>query len=166
MACSSPLQNEAYTHGTTPGSPVYVPRVLEVVKSQLCWILGTVYMDMPLKPNVLEDLGRDVSVQSIRIVSLPIALKHSLPPLQSREKFYSDQDSIMLEDESGRIKLVGQKLVSTHLVTGVIIAALGMETPGGEFEVIDTCFADLAPFAEQHDTGNDSMDVDTRQVCF
>ncbi|KAH0830487.1 DNA polymerase alpha/epsilon subunit B-domain-containing protein [Lanmaoa asiatica] len=121
-----------YTHGIIPGSPVYVPRVLDVVKSQLCWILGTVYMDMPLKPNVLEDLGRD----------------HSLPPPQSREKFYSDQDSVMLEDESGRIKLVGQKLISTHLVTGVIIAALGMETPGGEFEVIDTCFADLAPFAE------------------
>ena len=72
----------------------------------------------------------------------------------------------MLEDESGRIKLVGQKLTSTHLVTGVIIAALGMETPGGEFEVIDTCFAELAPFAEQHDIGNGNMDVDTRYVCF
>lgn len=63
MAGGSLLQNEAYTHGTTPGSPVYVPRVLDVVKSQLCWVLGTVYMDMPLKPNVLEDLGRDVSAQ-------------------------------------------------------------------------------------------------------
>lgn len=37
-----------------------VPRVLEVVKSQLCYIVGTVYLDMPLKPNVLEDIGRDV----------------------------------------------------------------------------------------------------------
>ncbi|KAF8559488.1 hypothetical protein OG21DRAFT_1473884 [Imleria badia] len=127
------------------GSPVYVPRVLDVVKSQLCWILGTVYMEMPLKPNVLEDLGRD----------------HSLPPPQSRDKIYSDQDSITLEDESGRIKLVGRKLASTHLVTGVIIAALGMETPGGEFEVIDTCFADFAPFAGQQVTGNNSIDVDS-----
>lgn len=71
----------------------------------------------------------------------------------------------MLEDESGRITLVGQKLVSTHLVTGVIIAALGMETPGGEFEVVDTCFADLAPFAEQYDTTSNSMHVD-RQVSY
>lgn len=63
MAGGSLSQNKAYTHGTTPGSPVYVQRVLDVVKSQLCWILGTVYMDMPLKPNVLEDLGRDVSAQ-------------------------------------------------------------------------------------------------------
>lgn len=98
---------------------------------------------------------------SIRVISSRNVSKHALPPPQSREKIYSDQDSITLEDESGRIKLVGQKLASTYLVTGVIIAALGMETPGGEFEVIDTCFADLAPFAEQHDTG---MDVD-RQVC-
>lgn len=71
----------------------------------------------------------------------------------------------MLEDESGRIKLVGRILVSTHLVTGVIIAALGMETAGGEFEVIDICFADFAPFSDQHDIGNNSMDVD-RQVYF
>lgn len=71
----------------------------------------------------------------------------------------------MLEDESGRIKLVGQKLLSTHLVTGVIIAVLGMETPGGDFEVIDTCFADFAPFAEQCNTHDNVMDVD-RQVYF
>lgn len=43
------------------GNPVLVPRVLEVVKSQLCYIVGTVYMDMPLKPNVMKDIARDVS---------------------------------------------------------------------------------------------------------
>lgn len=42
------------------GRPLHVPRVLDVVKSKLCWVIGTLYMDMPLKPNVLEDLGRDV----------------------------------------------------------------------------------------------------------
>lgn len=29
------------------------------------------------------------------------------------------------------------------LVTGVIMAALGMETPSGDFEVIDICFAGM-----------------------
>ena len=42
------------------GSPRLVPRVLEVTKGSFCIIIGTVYMDMPLKPNVLEDIGRDV----------------------------------------------------------------------------------------------------------
>ncbi|KAG6334004.1 hypothetical protein ID866_5087 [Astraeus odoratus] len=127
-----------------PGNPMHVPRVLDVEKSKLCWILGTVYMDMPLKPNVLEDLGRDFSI----------------PPPPPREKFYSDEDSMMLEDESGRIKLVGERLKSTRLVTGVIIAVLGMETPNGDFEVADICYPDLAPFAEANAYDGDTMDIE------
>lgn len=50
-----------------PGTPVLVPRVLDVEKSQLCYIIGTVYMDMPLKPNVLEDLGRDVGLPALQV---------------------------------------------------------------------------------------------------
>jgi DNA polymerase delta subunit OB-fold domain len=37
-----------------------VDRVLDVRQGELGWIVGTVYMDLPLKPNVLEDLARDV----------------------------------------------------------------------------------------------------------
>ncbi|KAH7930878.1 hypothetical protein BV22DRAFT_999682 [Leucogyrophana mollusca] len=125
------------------GDPVYVRRVLDVIKSQLCWILGTIYMDMPLKANVLEDIGRD----------------HSIPAPPPRDKIFSDEDSIMLEDESGRIQLVGEKVTTARLVTGVIIAALGVETPNGEFEVIDLCTAGLAPFAEGNAEA-DAMDVD------
>ena len=43
------------------GKPPLLPRILNVQRSQLCYIVGTVYMDMPLKPNVLEDMARDVS---------------------------------------------------------------------------------------------------------
>ncbi|KAG2349360.1 hypothetical protein BDR05DRAFT_994410 [Suillus weaverae] len=124
--------------------PLYVARVLDVVKSQLCWVIGTVYMDMPLKPNVLEDIGRD----------------HSIPAPPLREKFYCDEDSVMLEDESGRIKLVGGRVSEERLVTGVIVAALGMETPIGDFEVVDMCTAGLARFAEEEILGSDAMDVD------
>lgn len=48
------------------GGATFVPRVLEVEKGKLCFVIGTVYMDMPLKPNVLEDIARDV-----RITNLP-----------------------------------------------------------------------------------------------
>ena len=37
-----------------------VERVLDVRQGQLCWVVGTVYMDMPMKPNILEDISRDV----------------------------------------------------------------------------------------------------------
>ena len=41
--------------------------------------------------------------------------------------------------------LVGERLRAAGLVTGVIIGALGIETSGGEFEVVDVCFAGMAP---------------------
>ncbi len=37
-----------------------VERVLDVRQGDLCWVAGTVYMDMPLKPNVLDDVSQDV----------------------------------------------------------------------------------------------------------
>ena len=68
----------------------------------------------------------------------------------------------MLEDESGRIKLVGDRLKDLQLVTGIVIGALGMETPNGEFEVIDICFPDMAPQStdENATVEDDRMDVD------
>ncbi|KAJ7109147.1 DNA polymerase alpha/epsilon subunit B-domain-containing protein [Mycena epipterygia] len=127
------------------GNPILVPKVLEVEKSQLCYIVGTVYMDMPLKPNVMEDIARD----------------NSIPPPPPLPKFYSPDDSIMLEDESGRIQLVGKRAIDARLVTGVIIAALGIETPTGEFEVVDICYAEMAPQPMRNvEHEQEKMDVD------
>lgn len=50
-----------------------------------------------------------------------------------------------LEDESGRVKLVGEALKKTSLVTGCVIAVLGSELAGGEFEIIDIRFPEFAP---------------------
>ncbi|TBU32286.1 DNA polymerase alpha/epsilon subunit B-domain-containing protein [Dichomitus squalens] len=111
------------------GNPVFVPRVLDVEKGKLCFVIGTVYMEMPLKPNVLEDIARD----------------RSIPAPPPREKYYSDSDSVTLEDESGRICLVGSRVTSTCLVTGVILGALGIETHTGDFEVVDLCYPGMAP---------------------
>ena len=74
---------------------------------------------------------------------------------------FSPEDSVMLEDESGRIRLAGEKIKEAGLVTGIIIAALGMETPAGDFEVIDYCFPGMAP--QEQDKAEfveGSMDVD------
>ncbi|KAH9934898.1 DNA polymerase alpha/epsilon subunit B-domain-containing protein [Fomitopsis serialis] len=100
------------------------------VSGKLCYIIGTVYMDMPLKPNVLEDIGRDVSLS---------------PCATSAHKYHSPDDQVMLEDESGRIVLVGERLRAASLVTGVIVGVLGIETNGGEFEIVDVCYAGMAP---------------------
>lgn len=37
-----------------------VDRVLDIRQGELCYVTGTVYMDMRLKPNILEDVSKDV----------------------------------------------------------------------------------------------------------
>jgi len=71
----------------------------------------------------------------------------------------------MIEDESGRIRLVGDALKGKNLVTGVIISALGAETPEGDFEVVDICFPGMAPQAYAEDNmKEDSTDEDAIHV--
>ena len=66
-----------------------------------------------------------------------------------------------LEDQSGRVRLVGEIISKASVVTGVIIGALGMETPAGDFEVIDYCLPGLAPQRERKVAPN-AMDIDGR----
>ena len=54
-----------------------------------------------------------------------------------------------LEDDSGRIRLVGDLLKTLPLVTGCIIAVMGTENTNGEFEVINVKFPDLPPQPER-----------------
>ena len=49
----------------------------------------------------------------------------------------------MLEDESGRLRLVGTLLRQVMLVTGCIVAVIGTENSSGEFEVLDLKVADI-----------------------
>lgn len=123
--------DSAWTDFEIAGEKVqHKQRVLDIRQGELCWVVGTVYMHMPLKPNILEDISKD------HWISAP-------PPNQ---KFVSTDglDEVMLEDESGRIRLVGTPLESTMLVTGCIIAAMGTENANGEFEIIDLKLPDLA----------------------
>lgn len=53
--------------------------------------------------------------------------------------------SIMLEDESGRIELAGSRIYREGLVTGCVIGVLGSETTGGQFDVVDICYPEMAP---------------------
>lgn len=58
----------------------------------------------------------------------------------------------MLEDESGRLRLVGQPLKNELLVTGCIIAVMGTENANGDFEVVDLKFPELPPQPERWHT--------------
>jgi DNA polymerase delta subunit 2 len=106
-----------------------VERVLDVRQGQLCWVAGTVYMDLPLKPNILEDMSKE----------------HWIAGPPPRQTYYSSPEEVqvMLEDESGRLRLTGAMLRTNLLVTGVIVAVVGTENAEGDFEVLDLHVADL-----------------------
>ncbi len=112
-----------------------VQRVLDVRQGELCWVTGTVYVDMPLKPNILDDISRDHWAASV-------------PP---REKYIDPEgkDVAMLEDESGRLRLTGVGIIGEMMVTGTIVCVLGTENANGDFEVVDIKTPDLAPQDER-----------------
>ena len=105
-----------------------VDRVLDVRQGEFCWVIGTVYMEMPLKPNVLDDIGKEHWIAA--------------PPPRVK---YTDEErnQVMLEDESGRLRLTGGLLRNVMLVTGAIVAVVGTENKDGDFEVLDIRLPDL-----------------------
>lgn len=44
-------------------------RVLDVRQGALCWATGTIYVDMALKPNILDDVSKDVSSSFVALSS-------------------------------------------------------------------------------------------------
>lgn len=66
-----------------------VERVLDVRQGELCWVAGTIYMEMPLKPNVLDDLTKDVGysgLMSYRPVLIPSRISQQHPLLAEPTK--------------------------------------------------------------------------------
>lgn len=111
---------------TLNGRPVEMKgKVLDIQGKEPCWAIGTIYCEMKYKPNILEEVINDV---------------YRAPDLT---KSYTDpegSDEIMLEDESGRVLLVGENIKATPFVTGAVIGVLGMEADAGTFQVLDICY--------------------------
>ncbi|KAG0031387.1 hypothetical protein BGZ81_001295 [Podila clonocystis] len=114
---------ESLEHGAK-----HVDKVLDVQQGEISFLVGTVYMDMKLKPNILNDITKD----------------HWIAAQPDRPKYTDDDDSVYLEDESGRVKLVGAKISSDFFVTGVVMGVLGSEDVNGDFKVVDICYAEAA----------------------
>lgn len=69
----------------------------------------------------------------------------------------------MLEDESGRLRLIGAPLSNEMLVTGCIIAVMGTENANGDFEVVDIKVPDLPPQLERWHTAEPLQDTKPRK---
>ncbi|TPX40415.1 DNA-directed DNA polymerase [Synchytrium endobioticum] len=129
LSMLAPRVKRAAQHKWSQSAPnaLFVDKVLDVEPNQPSWVLGTLYKDMPLKPNILDEVAADYWV--------------GVPP--PREKYTSDKDKVVVEDYSGRLRLrlTAAMMSSCIWITGVIAAVLGTLTADGEFEVVDVTFA-------------------------
>lgn len=107
-------------------------KVLDLKEGEECVITGTLYKEMRLKPCVLDEYGKDLT--------LGVDLRR-----ENTKKFTQDDDSLILEDEGARVRLVGKIVDPKLFVTGVVLACKGKVVQDGEFEVTNVCFAEPAP---------------------
>ncbi|XP_043690480.1 DNA polymerase delta small subunit [Telopea speciosissima] len=104
-----------------------VCKVLGLEEGKECIIVGTLYKQMKLKPTILDEYSKE----------------RSAVPLVKPHNFIHPDDYLVLEDESGRVKLGGTFVEPSLFVTGVVVALHGRETTAGEFLVQDILEAGL-----------------------
>ncbi|KAJ2542537.1 DNA polymerase delta small subunit Cdc1 [Coemansia sp. RSA 1822] len=109
------------------------PKVLNVEGPEPTFIIGTIFMDSQAKPSTL------MQVEKTHWISDPT------PPASYRD----GTETVYLEDESGRIRLVGAAIDKAVLASGVVAAVMGSETASGDFDVVDICFAGMAAQSER-----------------
>lgn len=99
-----------------------------VVKGVECVIIGTMYKEMALKPCILDEYK-------------------DKKPSTSLPHFRSPEDTLVLEDEDGRIKLESDSkiLPVQALCTGIVVALRGREGEGGLFAVEEVYYPGLPP---------------------
>ena len=92
-------------------------------------LVGVLFKEMCLKPNVLDDIQNNLKI-SDQFMSSPgvLELCHKL----------SDTDTLFLEDMEARLQLVfGDRTQLDQLPTGVVVAVLGQVNESGYFNVRD-----------------------------
>ena len=124
----------------------YVDNILDLTAGKLTVIIGTLLKDQDKKASVFANLGG-----VIKALNKPVDVSFGLNVLDGSEDliglYTSENDKIFVEDGSGRIKIATNADGFPHeqLVTGTIIALLGLSDREGCFHVKDTCLAGI-PF--------------------
>lgn len=129
-ALRSSVRQRALRHHSAEFS--MVDRILDLKEGVPSIVIGTLYKEMQLKPDILQQTHNE-----------------------DRQTFVSNSDFLILEDESGRIRIrspldgttsaadQAQKLHPCRLLTGLIVAVCGQVNHAGEFAMEDVCFAGL-----------------------
>lgn len=109
-----------------------VEKILNITSNQLCWVSGTIFCNLDNKLNILKDVEKGVD--------------DILPQVPNSYISQENEGIIMLEDESGRAILQGDEFFKKNLVvTGMIVAILGIELQAGVFDIVDIVYPSVSP---------------------
>lgn len=124
------LSSRVKTLDAEPGAPVLV--------------IGTIYKEMQGKPSIMDEMSRDV-----------LKVMQGTHEDKGDGKYCGDDDTIMIEDESGRLALrLPAALAEEALVTGAVVGVAGTLNDQGELLVEDICAPGLpkqVPRAPPHE---------------
>ncbi|RHY12706.1 hypothetical protein DYB36_011851, partial [Aphanomyces astaci] len=106
-----------------------LPKIIDLAAGDQCVIIGTIFKVLAKKPNILDEFVAD-EVLVLQEESTCLA---------------SDDDQLLLEDESGRVALFGN-IRMQELVTGVVVGLQGAMRDDGEgFDVMCVFTPTLPP---------------------
>eukprot|EP00246_Nothoceros_aenigmaticus_P018642 TRINITY_DN9842_c0_g1_i2.p1 TRINITY_DN9842_c0_g1~~TRINITY_DN9842_c0_g1_i2.p1 ORF type:complete len:444 (+),score=70.47 TRINITY_DN9842_c0_g1_i2:176-1507(+) len=118
---------KAISKAKWPAVPVC--NILGLEQGKVCVVVGTLYKQMVLKPTILDEYSKE----------------RSNVPLVTPDKFTHATDHLILEDESGRVKLAGDAAYPPLYVTGVVVGILGQEDKDGVLRIHEILEAGLPP---------------------
>ena len=115
----------------------YMDRIIdcETLEGEECVLMGTLYKEMSLKPSVLDEFKDFAGVNTV------------VSPV---ENYTSPGDFLLLEDDSGRVRLKGLEDFLGDFVTGVMIAVRGFIDEAGMFQVNRRVFHEFNHFRASH----------------
>jgi len=90
----------------------YKSKILDIKQGKLSYVIGTVFLDMTGKPNILKDVSTTLNIDELE---------------DNNEKYINGTKEILIEDESGRMTLIGDKTQTLDIMTGTVIGVLGLE---------------------------------------
>ena len=119
-------------------------RIINLDPTSVVLVVGTLYKDMPLKPNILDEFASEVCVARVwrmgmmtasrshrsvgpaccgvwklrRAGGALVSVQRQVAPPPVRANYCSPSDALFLEDESGRVKLSGVDALVGSFVTG------------------------------------------------
>ena len=89
-------------------------------------VIGTAFKDMSARPDVVSDYQTLFSSATSGADD-------------AKATYVGPDDTLVLEDESGRVQLIGSGAPVSTVCTGVVLAARGTVTASGGLDVVDYC---------------------------